>query len=115
MNRLLPRKEEKPNDDDDEPEWTEQDTGMVMDIMEIALEKMKDNLVSKINSEANDEGLADEMELEQLEDKVKAAKSDTESVVQEIGTMVQVIVEVTSEEVGESITDNQMEDLQEGA
>ena len=59
--------------------------------MSQALEKVQVILVTKMTSEPSDEGLAEEMVLEQLEDRIKVAKEDTSSVVQEITSVMQVI------------------------
>ena len=72
--------------------WTEKDTNSMMDLMEVALKRVKEKLVKKRRVE--DKGL----EVEQLEDQVLAATNETMTVLKEITSVMQVIAEVTIEE-----------------
>jgi len=92
---FLPSKEKEAEDTEDK-EWTDGDTSEMMGLMEIALEKMQNNLFTTLNEEMHGraveggeaEGEVDveaevRAEVEQLEDNIKAAKTDTFSVVQD--------------------------------
>ena len=78
--------------------WTEKDTNKMMDLMEVALQRVKEKLVKKRKVGMEDEGLEEEMEVEQLEDQVLAATNETMTVLKEITSVMQVIAEVTIQE-----------------
>ena len=78
--------------------WTDKDTNNMMDLMEVAMERVKEKLVKKRKVGLEDEGLEEEMEVEQLEDQVLAATNETMTVLKEITSVMQVIAEVTIEE-----------------
>ena len=75
-----------------EPEWTEGDTSEMMDLMELALGRIRRRVVTNMEREkyGRDEGLGDEIELEMLEDTIRETKEDTSSVIKEISTVMQV-------------------------
>ena len=78
--------------------WTEKDTNNMMDLMEVALQRVKEKMAKKRKVGLEDEGLEEEMEVEQLEDQVLAATNETMTVLKEITSVMQVIAEVTIEE-----------------
>merc|ERR1711974_102621 len=78
--------------------WTDKDTNNMMDLMEVAMERVKEKLVKKRKVGLEDEGLEEEMEVEQLEDQVLAATNETMTVLKEITSVMQVIAEVTIDE-----------------
>ena len=77
---------------DAEPEWTDGDTSEMMDLMELALGRISRKVVTNMEREkyGRDEGLGDEIELEMLEDTIRATKEDTSSVIKEISNVMQV-------------------------
>ena len=87
--------------------WTEKDTNKMMDLMEVALQRVKEKLVKKRKVGMEDEGLEEEMEVEQLEDQVLAATNETMTVLKEITSVMQVIAEVTIREHEEEEKDNE--------
>ena len=78
--------------------WTERDTQSMMDLMEVALKRVKDKLKNKRKAGCEDEGLGEDIEVEQLEDQVLEATNETMTVLKEITSVMQVIAEVTIEE-----------------
>ena len=77
---------------DAEPEWTDGDTSEMMDLMEVALGRIRRRVVTNMEREkyGRDEGLGDEIELEMLEDTIRETREDTSSVIKEISTVMQV-------------------------
>ena len=78
--------------------WTERDTQSMMDLMEVALKRVKEKLKNKRKAGCEDEGLGEDIEVEQLEDQVLEATNETMTVLKEITSVMQVIAEVTIEE-----------------
>ena len=78
--------------------WTEKDTQSMMDLMEVALKRVKEKLKNKRKAGCEDEGLGEDIEVEQLEDQVLEATNETMTVLKEITSVMQVIAEVTIEE-----------------
>ena len=89
--------------------WTERDTQSMMDLMEVALKRVKEKLKNKRKAGCEDEGLGEDIEVEQLEDQVLEATNETMTVLKEITSVMQVIAEVTIEEHEEEEEDAQGE------
>ena len=89
--------------------WTERDTQSMMDLMEVALKRVKEKLKNKRKAGCEDEGLGEDIEVEQLEDQVLEATNETMTVLKEITSVMQVIAEVTIEEHEEEEEDGKGE------
>ena len=89
--------------------WTEKDTQSMMDLMEVALKRVKEKLKNKRKAGCEDEGLGEDIEVEQLEDQVLEATNETMTVLKEITSVMQVIAEVTIEEHEEEEEDGKGE------
>merc|ERR1719289_612516 len=70
----------------------------MMDLMEVALKRVKEKLKNKRKAGCEDEGLGEDIEVEQLEDQVLEATNETMTVLKEITSVMQVIAEVTIDE-----------------
>ena len=91
-------------EDIEEVIWTANDTGDIMDLMETALTNVKSKLLTKMKRNSSqldqlDVVKKEEMEVERLEDFISSAQTNTMDVVGEINSVMQIIAEVTSDDL----------------